>query len=159
VGTEGKLGGEAKVPGVSGLWKDLTENVNVMANNLTTQVRNIALVATGIANGDLSQKITIEAQGEVLALKETINSMVDNLNLFGNEVTRLAREVGIEGKLGGEAKVPGVSGTWRDLTENVLVDLDKNGNIVSMTIEHAREQANMDDFSFQQIHTPIAKMD
>ena len=119
VGTEGKLGGQAKVEGVTGTWKDLTDNVNAMASNLTNQVRNIATVGTAIANGDLSQKITVEAQGEVLQLKETLNKMVDNLNTFAGEVTRVAKEVGSEGKLGGQAKVEGVAGTWKDLTDNV----------------------------------------
>jgi len=119
VGTEGKLGGQAKVPGVSGTWKDLTDNVNLLAGNLTDQVRNIAKVTTAVANGDLSQKITVDAKGEVLQLKDTINTMVDQLNSFADEVTRVAREVGTEGKLGGQAKVHGVSGTWKDLTDNV----------------------------------------
>jgi len=119
VGTEGKLGGQAEVEDVSGTWKDLTDNVNTMADNLTKQVRNIAAVGAAIANGDLTRKITAEASGEIAELKETINGMVDNLNLFGNEVTRVAREVGTEGKLGAQAVVPGVSGTWRDLTDNV----------------------------------------
>jgi len=119
VGTEGILGGQAKVPNVAGTWKDLTDNVNFMAANLTGQVRNIALVTTAVANGDLSQKITVDAQGEILELKNTINTMVDQLNSFADEVTRVAREVGTEGKLGGQAKVPGVSGTWKDLTDNV----------------------------------------
>jgi len=119
VGTEGILGGQANVKGVSGTWKDLTDNVNFMASNLTTQVRNIALVTTAVANGDLSQKITVDVRGEVLELKDTINIMVDQLNSFAAEVTRVAREVGTEGKLGGQAKVPGVSGTWKDLTDNV----------------------------------------
>ena len=119
VGTEGKLGGQAEVAGVAGTWKDLTDNVNTMANNLTNQVRNIAQVGTAIANGDLNQKITVEAQGEILQLKETLNKMVDNLNTFAAEVTRVAKEVGTEGKLGGQAEVPGVAGTWKDLTDNV----------------------------------------
>jgi len=119
VGTEGKLGGQAEVPGVTGTWKDLTENVNTMANNLTNQVRNIAQVGTAIANGDLSQKITVEAAGEILELKNTLNDMVDSLNTFASEVTRVAREVGTEGRLGAQADVPGVSGTWKDLTDNV----------------------------------------
>jgi HAMP domain-containing protein/CheY-like chemotaxis protein/signal transduction histidine kinase len=119
VGTEGVLGGQANVPGVAGTWKDLTENVNFMASNLTGQVRNIALVATAIANGDLSQKITVDVKGEILELKDTINSMVDRLSVFADEVTRVAREVGTEGKLGGQAEVPNVAGTWKDLTENV----------------------------------------
>jgi HAMP domain-containing protein/CheY-like chemotaxis protein/signal transduction histidine kinase len=119
VGTEGKLGGQAAVSGVSGTWKDLTESVNGMAANLTTQVRNIADVTTAVANGDLSRKITAEAKGEILQLKETVNTMVDQLSMFGAEVTRVAREVGTEGQLGGQAEVRGVSGTWRDLTESV----------------------------------------
>jgi methyl-accepting chemotaxis protein len=119
VGTEGKLGGQAKVPGVAGTWKDLTDNVNTMADNLTKQVRNIAQVGTAIANGDLSLKITVEASGEIAELKETLNNMVDSLNTFASEVTRVAREVGTEGRLGAQAEVPGVSGTWKDLTDNV----------------------------------------
>ncbi len=119
VGTEGKLGGQAKVERVAGLWKDLTDNVNAMAGNLTSQVRNIAQVTTAVANGDLTQKITVEAKGEILELKNTINKMVDNLTLFGAEVTRVAKEVGTEGKLGGQAVVPGVAGTWKDLTDRV----------------------------------------
>jgi HAMP domain-containing protein len=119
VGTEGKLGGQAQVPGVAGIWKDLTDNVNSMATNLTTQVRNIAEVATAVAKGDLSRKIAVGAQGEIQQLKDTINTMVDQLNGFAAEVTRVAREVGTEGKLGGQAQVPGVAGTWKDLTDNV----------------------------------------
>src|SRR5947209_1464385 len=119
VGTEGKLGGQAQVPGVAGVWKDLTDNVNFMAGNLTSQVRNIAEVTTAVANGDLSRKITVEGQGEILELKNTINTMVDQLNGFASEVTRVAREVGTEGKLGGQAEVKGVAGTWKDLTDNV----------------------------------------
>ncbi len=119
VGTEGKLGGQAQVPGVAGTWKDLTDNVNFMASNLTAQVRNIAEVSTAIAGGDLSKKITVTVSGEILQLKETINTMVDQLNAFAGEVTRVAREVGTEGKLGGQAQVPGVAGTWKDLTDNV----------------------------------------
>jgi HAMP domain-containing protein/signal transduction histidine kinase/ActR/RegA family two-component response regulator len=121
VGTEGKLGGQAEVRGVSGTWKDLTDNVNVLAANLTTQVRNIANVTTAVANGDLSQKITVDAKGEILELKSTINVMVDQLRSFAAEVTRVAKEVGTEGKLGGQAEVRGVSGTWKDLTDNVNV--------------------------------------
>jgi HAMP domain-containing protein/signal transduction histidine kinase/ActR/RegA family two-component response regulator len=121
VGTEGKLGGQAEVRGVSGTWKDLTDNVNVLAANLTTQVRNIANVTTAVANGDLSQKITVDARGEILELKNTINVMVDQLRSFAAEVTRVAKEVGTEGKLGGQAEVRGVSGTWKDLTDNVNV--------------------------------------
>jgi HAMP domain-containing protein/CheY-like chemotaxis protein/signal transduction histidine kinase len=119
VGTEGKLGGQAKVSGAAGVWRDLTDNVNAMANNLTIQVRNIADVTTAVANGDLSQKITVEAQGEVLALKNTVNNMVDRLRVFADEVTRVAKEVGTEGKLGGQADVPGVAGTWKALTDSV----------------------------------------
>jgi signal transduction histidine kinase/FixJ family two-component response regulator len=119
VGTEGILGGQARVRGVAGTWKDLTDNVNVMADNLTDQVRNIATVASAVANGDLSKKIRIEAQGEVAALAETLNGMVETLRAFADEVTRVAREVGTEGILGGQARVPGVAGTWKDLTENV----------------------------------------
>ena len=119
VGTDGKLGGQAEVKGVSGTWKDLTENVNRMADNLTSQVRNIAQVTTAVAEGDLSKKITVEAKGEIQELKNTINIMVDQLNAFAAEVTRVAKEVGTEGKLGGQAVVKGVSGTWKDLTDNV----------------------------------------
>ncbi len=119
VGTEGKLGGQASVPGVAGTWKDLTDNVNFMAGNLTGQVRNIAEVATAIANGDLSRKITVDVRGEILQLKETLNTMIDQLNRFAGEVTRVAREVGTEGRLGGQANVPGVAGTWKDLTDSV----------------------------------------
>jgi HAMP domain-containing protein/CheY-like chemotaxis protein/signal transduction histidine kinase len=119
VGTDGKLGGQAQVPGVAGTWKDLTDNVNWMASNLTAQVRNIADVATAIARGDLSKKITVDVRGEILQLKDTINTMVDQLNGFASEVTRVAREVGTDGKLGGQAQVPGVAGTWKDLTDNV----------------------------------------
>jgi HAMP domain-containing protein/CheY-like chemotaxis protein/signal transduction histidine kinase len=119
VGTEGKLGGQAAVPGVAGTWKDLTDSVNSMAGNLTAQVRNIAEVATAIASGDLSRKITVDVRGEILQLKETLNTMVDQLNAFAGEVTRVAREVGTEGRLGGQANVPGVAGTWKDLTDSV----------------------------------------
>ncbi|WP_170263747.1 HAMP domain-containing protein, partial [Methylobacterium radiotolerans] len=119
VGSEGKLGGQAQVKGVGGVWKDLTDNVNMMAENLTGQVRNIAEVTTAVARGDLSKKITVDVKGEILALKLTINTMVDQLNSFASEVTRVAREVGTEGKLGGQAQVEGVGGTWKDLTDNV----------------------------------------
>jgi CheY-like chemotaxis protein/signal transduction histidine kinase/HAMP domain-containing protein len=119
VGTEGKLGGQARVEGVAGTWKDLTDNVNLMAGNLTGQVRNIAEVTTAVANGDLSKKITVDVKGEILELKNTINTMVDQLNSFASEVTRVAREVGTEGKLGGQAQVKGVAGTWKELTDNV----------------------------------------
>jgi HAMP domain-containing protein/CheY-like chemotaxis protein/signal transduction histidine kinase len=121
VGTDGRLGGQAVVPGVGGTWKDLTDNVNLLAANLTTQVRNIAEVTTAVARGDLSRKITVDVKGEILELKNTINTMVDQLNAFAAEVTRVAREVGTEGKLGGQAQVPGVAGTWKDLTDNVNV--------------------------------------
>src|SRR3989440_687511 len=119
VGTEGRLGGQANVPGAAGTWKDLTDNVNLLAANLTTQVRNIAEVTTAVARGDLSRKITVDVKGEILELKNTINTMVDQLNAFAGEVTRVAREVGTEGKLGGQANVPGAAGTWKDLTGNV----------------------------------------
>jgi HAMP domain-containing protein/CheY-like chemotaxis protein/signal transduction histidine kinase len=119
VGTDGKLGGQAEVPGVAGTWKDLTDSVNSMAGNLTSQVRNISEVATAIADGDLSRKITVDVQGEILQLKQTLNTMVDQLNRFAGEVTRVAREVGTEGRLGGQANVPGVAGTWKDLTDSV----------------------------------------
>src|SRR5215813_694571 len=125
VGTDGKLGGQAVVPGVAGTWKDLTDSVNAMASNLTAQVRNIAGVTTAVARGDLSRKITVDVKGEILELKDTMNTMVDQLNSFASEVTRVAREVGTEGKLGGQADVRGVSGTWKDLTDNVNV-LERN---------------------------------
>src|SRR5206468_1292440 len=119
VGTEGRLGGQAEVPGVAGTWKDLTDSVNAMASNLTGQVRNRTGVTKAVANGDLSKKITAEALGEILELKNTINTMVDQLRSFAAEVTRVAREVGTEGKLGGHAEVKGVAGTWKDLTDSV----------------------------------------
>ncbi|MBV8439396.1 MAG: HAMP domain-containing protein, partial [Hyphomicrobiales bacterium] len=119
VGTEGKLGGQALVPGVAGTWKDLTDSVNAMCGNLTDQVRNIAQVTTAVARGDLSRKITVDVRGEILELKDTINTMVDQLNGFASEVTRVAREVGTEGRLGGQAQVLGVAGTWKDLTDSV----------------------------------------
>src|SRR6185503_5626567 len=119
VGTDGKLGGQAVVPGAAGTWKDLTDSVNAMASNLTSQVRNIAEVTTAVARGDLSRKITVDVEGEILELKDTINTMVDQLRAFASEVTRVAREVGTEGKLGGQAVVLGVGGTWKDLTDNV----------------------------------------
>jgi HAMP domain-containing protein/signal transduction histidine kinase/CheY-like chemotaxis protein len=142
VGTEGKLGGQAQVPGVAGTWKDLTDNVNLMADNLTGQVRNIAEVTTAVASGDLSKKITVDVKGEILELKNTINVMVDQLNGFASEVTRVAREVGTEGKLGGQAQVPGVAGTWADLTDNVnLMAANLTGqvrNIAEVTTAVAR---------------------
>src|SRR5437660_392579 len=119
VGTEGKLGGQAEVKGVAGTWKDLTDGVNSMASNLTAQVRNIADVTTAVAKGDLSKKITVYVSGEILELKDTINTMVDQLSAFASEVTRVAREVGTEGALGGQAEVKGVAGTWKDLTDSV----------------------------------------
>src|SRR5438477_218865 len=119
VGTEGNLGGQARVPGIAGTWKDLTDNVNFMAANLTSQVRNIAEVTTAVASGDLTKQITVDVKGEILALKDTVNTMVDRLNSFASEVSRVAREVGTEGKLGGQAQVEGVAGTWKDLTDNV----------------------------------------
>ncbi|MGI9042311.1 MAG: HAMP domain-containing protein, partial [Gemmatimonadales bacterium] len=119
VGTEGKLGGQARVKGVAGTWKDLTDNVNSMAGNLTAQVRNIAEVTTAVARGELNKKITVDVKGEIQELKNTINTMVDQLNSFASEVTRVAREVGTEGKLGGQAQVKGVGGTWKDLTDSV----------------------------------------
>src|SRR6185312_10145137 len=119
VGTDGKLGGQAQVVEVTGVWRDLTESVNSMASNLTDQVRNIAEVTIAVANGDLSKKITVDVRGEILQLKEATNTMVDQLRSFASEVTRVAREVGTEGKLGGQAIVPGVAGTWKDLTDNV----------------------------------------
>jgi signal transduction histidine kinase/HAMP domain-containing protein/CheY-like chemotaxis protein len=128
VGTEGKLGGQANVPGVGGTWKDLTDSVNQMAGNLTTQVRNIADVAIAVANGDMSRKITADVHGEILQLKETLNTMVDQLRAFASEVTRVAREVGTDGKLGGQAFVPGVAGTWKDLTDSVN---QMTGNLTS----------------------------
>src|SRR5204863_2658934 len=119
VGTEGKLGGQAEVRGVSGTWKDLTDNVNSMASNLTSQVRGIAKVVTAVANGDLKRKLTVEAKGEIAELADTINNMIDTLAVFADQVTGVAREVGVEGRLGGQARVPGAAGTWRDLTDNV----------------------------------------
>src|SRR5690606_28334808 len=119
VGTEGKLGGQAHVPGVAGTWRDLTDTVNTMATNLTHQVRTIAHVATAVARADLPRRVTVSAKGEVAELAHTINSLTDTLRIFADEVTRVAREVGTEGKLGGQAQVPGVAGTWKDLTDNV----------------------------------------
>src|SRR5437867_551450 len=118
VGTEGKLGGQAQVKGVGGTWKDLTDNVNSMAANLTSQVRGIASVVTAVASGDLTRKLTVEAKGEVAALADTINGMIDTLATFADQVTNVAREVGVEGKLGGQASVPGAAGTWKHLTDN-----------------------------------------
>src|SRR5205814_620439 len=119
VGSEGKLGGQADVRGLAGVWKDLGDNVNVMASNLTTQVRNIAAVTTAVATGDLKRKLLHEAEGEIAELAETINNMIDTLATFADQVTTVAREVGVEGKLGGQGNVPGAAGTWRDLTDNV----------------------------------------
>jgi CheY-like chemotaxis protein/signal transduction histidine kinase/HAMP domain-containing protein len=144
VGSEGKLGGQAVVPGVAGTWKDLTDNVNSMARNLTGQVRNIAEVTTAVARGDLSRKITVDVQGEILELKNTINTMVDQLNSFAAEVTRLAREVGTEGKLGGQAEVPEVAGTWKDLTDNVNVMANNLTNQVRGIVKVVTAVANGD---------------
>src|SRR5262249_3787796 len=142
VGSDGKLGGQAQVSEVSGVWKDLTESVNSMANNLTAQVRNIADVTIAVANGDLSRKITVDVRGEILQLKEAINTMVDQLRSFASEVTRVAREVGTEGKLGGQAVVPGVAGTWKDLTDSVNAMCgnltDQVRNIAQVTTAVAR---------------------
>src|SRR5207244_3128114 len=139
VGSEGKLGGQAAVPGVAGTWKDLTDNVNSMAANLTDQVRNIADVTTAVAKGDLSKKITDDVRGEILALKKTINTMVDQLSSFASEVTRVAREVGTEGKLGGQADVRGVGGTWKDLTDSVnLMASNLTGQVRNIAVETGR---------------------
>ncbi|HMH65123.1 MAG TPA: HAMP domain-containing protein, partial [Rhizomicrobium sp.] len=142
VGTEGKLGGQAQVSEVTGVWKDLTESVNSMASNLTGQVRNLAEVTIAVANGDLSKKITVDVRGEILQLKEAINTMVDQLRSFASEVTRVAREVGTEGKLGGQALVPGVAGTWKDLTDSVNAMCgnltDQVRNIAQVTTAVAR---------------------
>ena len=135
VGTDGKLGGQALVPGVAGTWKDLTDSVNAMCGNLTDQVRNIAQVTTAVARGDLSRKITVDVKGEILELKNTINTMVDQLNAFAGEVTRVAREVGTEGRLGGQAAVPGVAGTWKDLTDSVN---SMAGNLTASGPQHRR---------------------
>src|SRR3979411_3326743 len=146
VGTDGKLGGQAKVPGVAGTWKDLTDSVNFMASNLTDQVRNIAQVTTAVATGDLSQEITVDVKGEILELKDTINTMVDQLRSFAAEVTRVAREVGTEGILGGQAEVEGVAGTWKDLTDNVNF---MGGNLTSQvrSIAHATTAVAKGDLS------------
>src|SRR5262245_17683822 len=142
VGTEGKLGGQAQVPEVTGVWKELTESVNQMANNLTAQVRNISDVTIAVANGDLSKKITVDVRGEILQLKEAINTMVDELRSFASDVTRVAREVGTDGKLGGQAMVPGVAGTWKDLTDSVNAMCgnltDQVRNIAQVTTAVAR---------------------
>ncbi|MGN6567968.1 MAG: HAMP domain-containing protein, partial [Flavipsychrobacter sp.] len=144
VGTEGKLGGQAKVQGVGGTWKDLTDSVNQMASNLTAQVRNIAEVTTAVAKGDLSRKITVDVKGEISELKNTINTMVDQLNSFGSEVTRVAREVGSEGKLGGQSDVPGVGGTWKDLTDSVNIMASNLTNQVRNIAEVTTAVANGD---------------
>ena len=137
VGTEGKLGGQAQVPGVAGTWKDLTDNVNVMAANLTEQVRGIVKVVTAVANGELTQKLTVNAKGEVAALAETINNMTGTLATFADQVTTVAREVGVEGRLGGQANVPGAAGTWKDLTGNVNLLADNLTNQVRAIAEVA----------------------
>jgi HAMP domain-containing protein len=135
VGTDGKLGGQAQVSGVAGTWKDLTDNVNVMAANLTEQVRGIVKVVTAVANGELTKKLTVNAKGEVAALAETINNMTDTLATFADQVTTVAREVGVEGRLGGQANVPGASGTWKDLTGNVNLLADNLTNQVRAIAE------------------------
>jgi HAMP domain-containing protein len=137
VGTEGKLGGQAQVPGVAGTWKDLTDNVNVMAANLTEQVRGIVKVVTAVANGDLKQRLIVNAKGEVAALAETINGMTDTLATFADQVTTVAREVGVEGRLSGQANVPGAAGTWKDLTGNVNLLADNLTNQVRAIAEVA----------------------
>ena len=161
VGTEGKLGGQAKVKGVAGTWKDLTDNVNVMAANLTGQVRNIAEVTTAVASGDLSKKITVDVKGEILELKNTINTMVDQLNSFASEVTRVAREVGTEGKLGGQARVEGVAGTWKDLTDNVnLMAANLTGqvrNIAEVTTAVATRRPVQEDHRRREGRNPRAE--
>jgi HAMP domain-containing protein/signal transduction histidine kinase/DNA-binding response OmpR family regulator len=154
VGTEGRLGGQARVEGVSGTWRDLTDSVNSMAGNLTAQVRNIAAVTTAVANGDLSKKITVDVRGEILELKDTINTMVDQLSSFASEVTRVAREVGTEGKLGGQASVPGVSGTWKDLTDNVN---SMAGNLTSQVRGIAKVVTAVANGDLQQTLTLDAK--
>ena len=141
MGTEGKLGGHASVEGLSGNWKDLVDDVNLLAGNLTAQVRNIALVTTAVANGDLSRKITVEAKGEILELTNTINTMTDSLRTFADQVSTVAREVGIEGKLGGQAKVPGVAGTWRELTDNVnLLAGNLTNQVRNIALDHHRRR-------------------
>ena len=163
VGTDGRLGGQAVVPNAAGTWRDLTVNVNELASNLTMQVRNIAQVTTAVARGDLSQKITVEARGEILELKSTVNTMVDQLGSFADEVTRVAREVGIEGKLGGQAQVRGVSGTWRDLTVNVN-ELASNltgqvRNIAQVTTAVARGRPVAEDHRRRPGRDPGAEVD
>ena len=161
VGTEGKLGGQAQVPGVAGTWNDLTDNVNLMANNLTGQVRNIAEVTTAVARGDLSKKITVDVKGEILELKNTINTMVDQLNSFASEVTRVAREVGSEGKLGGQAQVEGVAGTWADLTDNVNLMADnltgQVRNIAEVTTAVAKGDLVEEDHRRRERRNPRAQ--
>ena len=144
VGTEGKLGGQADVQGVAGTWKDLTDSVNLMASNLTSQVRGIAKVVTAVANGDLKQKLTVEAKGEIAALAETINSMTDTLATFADQVTNVAREVGVDGRLGGQANVPGVAGTWKDLTDNVNIMASNLTNQVRGIVKVVTAVANGD---------------
>jgi HAMP domain-containing protein len=137
VGTEGKLGGQAQVPGVAGTWKGLTDNVNFMASNLTAQVRNIAEVTTAVVRGDLSRKITLDVKGEILKLKNTINNMTDTLTTFADQVTSVAREVGVEGRLGGQANVPGAAGIWKDLTGNVNL---LAANLTTQSVGHRRSR-------------------
>ena len=163
VGTEGKLGGQAIVPGVAGTWKDLTDTVNSMASNLTDQVRNIAEVTTAVARGDLSRKITVDVRGEILELKNTINTMVDQLNAFASEVTRVAREVGTEGKLGGQAQVPGVAGTWKDLTDNVNFMASnltaQVRNIAEVVDRHRQRRPVAEDHGQRERRDPAAQGD
>src|SRR5205823_2643247 len=154
VGVQGKLGAQAEVPGVAGTWKDLTDNVNLLANNLTAQVRNIAEVTTAVAMGDLSRKIAVEARGEVFELKNTINTMVDQLRSFSAEVTRVAREVGSEGRLGAQAEVPNVSGVWKDLTENVNV---LAGNLTDQVRNIAKVTTAVANGELSQKPTVVAK--
>ncbi len=144
VGTEGKMGGQAEVKGVAGTWRDLTDNVNQLAGNLTVQLRDVSKVATAIASGDLTQKITVVAQGEILQIKNVINTMTDQLNSFASEVTRVAKEVGTEGKLGGQADVRGIAGTWNDLTSNVNAMASNLTNQVRNIAEDTTAVANGD---------------
>src|SRR5678809_1391743 len=149
VGSEGKLGGQAKVKGVAGVWKDLTDSVNQMGSNLTAQVRNIAEVTTAVAKGDLSKKITVDVKGEILELKNTINTMVDQLNSFSSEVTRVALEVGTEGKLGGQAKVQDVGGTWKDLTESVnQMASNLTAQVRNLSLIHISEPTRQAEISY-----------
>src|SRR5205807_1159866 len=151
VGTEGKLGGQAQVEGIAGTWKDLTDSVNSMAGNLTAQVRGIAKVVTAVANGDLKRKLTVEAKGEIAELADTINGMTDTLAIFADQVTSVAREVGVEGKLGGQASVPGAAGTWKDLTDNVnqLATVVTAQQALFYIVDSTREEGRDDDATLQ----------